>query len=432
MSTKSKQSRSWRRWLIVTFAVVGIIVMIIGVVASVLILFFGAIIVSLGFFLWLQGIIGQSRQAKPGRLRIDLLTEHINPYDALDEMIDYEEADIGRLELNNEQIREAAQVLYSNRAKDQRTATLRLLMAGAQSVPYIRANLHSKDPEVVVTSLVTLRFFDIDAASTVEPVIGLLNNDSVEIRGHSALLLAKIGPAAKDAIPKLISLLQDSDLTVARDAAIALGMIGVKSSDVIKALRAVKDAEDSQLRLFSQSGLARLAIYDEASIEFFTKSIRDPDPMNGIFAIQALGFIGTPAKDAEMNVLRLLSHRHPALRLVASQTLHRFQSAPSPIVEALVRNLPLRKAEPFIRRDSFNLLNQIITDVPEVIPQLAKQVTNRDPVTRVMAARLLAKFGPEAIDAAPALVKMMEDQLMTCQYHARQALDKISPSYEGE
>ncbi|MHA2406498.1 MAG: HEAT repeat domain-containing protein, partial [Candidatus Hermodarchaeia archaeon] len=151
-----------------------------------------------------------------------------------------------------------------------------------------------------------------------------------------------------------------------------------------------------------------------------------------IFAVQALGQIGAPAKTAEQTILQLLSHRHPALRLIAAQAVHSFNSAPGPIAKALVRNLPLRKAEPFIRRDSFNLLKQIIKEVPEVIPQLAKQVSNRDPVTRVMAARLLTEFGPEAIDAAPALLKMMEEQLMTCQYHASQALEKISPSYEDE
>ncbi|MFX1341960.1 MAG: HEAT repeat domain-containing protein [Promethearchaeota archaeon] len=427
MSTKSKRPKSLRTWLILTFAIVGIIVMIIGALFSVLILFFGVMILSLGFFLWLQGIIGQSKQATPGRLRLDLLTEHINPYDALDEMVDYDEADIGRLELTNEQIREAAQVLQSARSKDERTATLRLLMAGAKSVPYLRADLHSTNQQVVVTSLLTLRFFDKDAASAVKPVTGLLESDNVEIRGHSALLLAKIGSAAKEAVPKLLSLLQDTDFTVARDAAIALGMIGVKSDEVVKALKSALDAEELQLRLFSQIGLARLGEYDEASIAFLTNSVNDRDPMNGIFAAQALGQIGTQAKTSEQTILRLLSHRHPALRLVAAQTLHSFQSAPSPIAKALVRNLPLRKAEPFIRRDSFNLLKQIIEEVPEVIPQLTKQVSNRDPVTR-----LLAKFGPEAIDAAPALLKMMEDQLMTCRYHARQALEKISPSYEDE
>jgi HEAT repeat protein len=432
MSTKSKQPKTLRTWLILTFAIVGIAVMIIGALTNVLILFFGVIFLSLGFFLWLQGVIGQSKQTKPGRLRLDLLTDHINPYDALDEMVDYDEADIGRLELTDEQIREAAQVLQSARSKDERTATLRLLMAGAQSVPYLRADLHSTNPQVVVTSLMTLRFFDKDAASAVEPVTGLLESDNAEIRGHSALLLGKIGSAAKEAVPKLISLLQDTDLTVARDAAIALGMIGVKSDEVIKALKSALDAEELQLRLFSQIGLTHLGEYDEASIAFLTNTANDRDPMNGIFAVHALGQIGAPAKTSEQTIFHLLSHRHPALRLIAAQTLHSFKSAPGPIANALVRNLPLRKAEPFIRRDSFNLLKQIIKKVPEVIPQLAKQVSNRDPVTRVMAARLLAEFGPEAIDAAPALLKMMEDQLMTCQYHARQALEKISPSYEDE
>ncbi len=432
MSTKSKQSTSWRKWLIISLAVVGIILMMIGAIYYTLILFFGVIILSLGFFLWLQGIIGQSRQAKPGRLRLDLLTEHINPYDALEEMIAFEEADVGRLELTKEQIREAAQVLHSNRAKDQRTATLRLLMAGTQSIPYIRADLHSTNPEVVVTSLLTLRFFDKDAASAVEPATELLESSIAEIRGHSALLLAKIGSAGKDAIPKLISLLQDSDTTVARDAAIALGMIGDKTDEIVKSLKSVLDAEDPQLQLFSHIGLAQLDVFDETSVAFLTNCINDQNPMNGIFAIQALGRIGIPAKKAEPMVLRFLSHRHPALRLIAAQTLLNFQSPPNMIAKALVRNLPLRKAEPFIRRDSFNLLKQIVKEVPEVIPILAKQVSNRDPVTRVMAARLLAEFGSEANDAAPALLKMMEDDLMTCQYHARQALEKISPSYKDE
>jgi HEAT repeat protein len=428
MSAKSKPPRSLRRWAMGITAVVGVIVMIIGAIISVLILFVGVIIVSLTFFMWLQGIIGQSKRKTLGRLRLDLLTDHINPYDALEEMIDYEEADVGRKELNKEQIREAAQVLISNREKDKRTATLRLLMAGSRSIPYIRAHLHSEDPEVVITSLLTLRFFDKDAASVLEPVTELLESNIAEIRGHSALLLAKIGPAAKKAIPKLIPLLQDSDPTVARDAALALGMIGFKSEDAIKALKATQENENPQLKLFSKIGLAHLGVFNEESVDFLITAVNDRDPMNAIFAIETLGKIGAPAKNAEPDILRLVSHRHPALRLIASQALHGLHSSPKAIAPALVRNLPLRKAEPFIRRDSFNLLKQITKEVPEVIPTLTKQVSNPDPVTRVMAARLLADFGEGAKEAAPALVKMMEDNLMTCQYHARQALEKISPS----
>jgi HEAT repeat protein len=427
MTTRKKQPISRRRLLIVITAVVGITVMIIGALIYVLILFIGAIIVSLAFFIWLQGIMSQSRQRKPGRIRLDLLTEKINPYDALEEMVDYEEASIGRLELNKEQIREAAHVLYTDREKNQRTATLRLLMAGSESVPYIRANLRSMDPEVITTSLLTLRYFGKDAASVVEPTTKLLESDIAEIRGLSALLLAKIGQEAKPAISALILLLQDTDSSVARDAALALGLIGIREKEAIEALKSIQEVDEPQLKLFSKIGLARLGAFNEEIIEFLTKAVSDPDPMNGIFAIQTLGEIGEPAKSAEQSIQRFLSHRHPALRLIVAQALHRFNSAPSPIAKALVRNLPLRKAEPFIRRDSFNLLLQIIKDVPELIPTLTKQVSNRDPVTRVMAARLLTEFGEEAIEAAPALVKMMTDNLMTCQYHARLALEKISP-----
>ncbi|MFX1540408.1 MAG: HEAT repeat domain-containing protein [Promethearchaeota archaeon] len=428
MSNSQKQSRSLRSWLILIMAIVGIIVMIIGIFIHTLVIFMGVIIISLGFFLWLQGIIGQAKRKRIGRLRLDLLTENINPYDALEEMVDYEEADVGRQELNKEQIREAATVMQSNRVKDQRTATLRLLMAGAQSVPYIRASLRSGDPEVIERSLITLRFFGKEASSAVEPVIELLKSDQAEIRGQSALLLGKIGSAAKTAVPPLISLLQDSDPSVARDAALALGMIGFKSKEAINELKSGQEREDLQLQLFSKIGLAKLGEYSEEIIDDLIICVGDRDPMNGIFAIQTLGEIGKPAKKAEPVILRLASHRHPALRLIVAQALYRLDSPPSPIVAALVRNLPLRKAEPFIRRDSFNLLQKIIKNVPEVIPTLIKQLSNRDPVTRIMAARLLGELGEEAKEAAPALVKMMEDSLMTCQYHARQALEKISPS----
>ncbi|MFX1576438.1 MAG: HEAT repeat domain-containing protein [Promethearchaeota archaeon] len=428
MSKNSKRPKSLRTWATVIFAVVGIIVMIIGAFISTLLLFVGVIIVSLGFFIWLQGIITQSRQRKPGRLRLDLLTDHINPYDALEEMVDYEEADVGRKELNNEEIREAAQVLHTGREKDKKTATLRLLMAGDASVPYIRADLHSMNPEVVETSLITLRFFDKDAVSVVEPVTELLDNELAEIRGHAALLLGKLGLEAKSAVPKLISLLQDSDPSVARDAAFALGMIGSKSDAAISVMKSLKDAEDTQLKLFSRIGLARLGVVDDDIVDFLINTIREKDPMNGIFAMQTLGIIGEPATEVELVISRFLSHRHPALRLIAAQALHRLDASSVTIAEALVRNLPQRKAEPFIRRDSFNLLEEIIKDVPGIIPSLIKQTSNRDPVTRVMAARLLGEFGELAREAAPALVKMMDDNLMTCQYHARQALEKISPS----
>ncbi len=428
MSKNRKQSRTLRSWLILTTTIIGISVFTIGLFFSMLVMFIGVIIISVAFFVWLQGIIGQAKRKRIGRLRFDLLTKNINPYDALEVMIDYKEADVGRQELNREQIREAATVLQSNRERDQRTATLRLLMAGPRSVPYIRASLHSMDAEDIEKSLVTLRFFGEDASSVVEPVTELLSNELAEIRGHSALLLGRIGSAANPAVPMLISLLQDSDPSVARDAALAIGMIGFKSEEAIKGLKSAQERDDPQLQLFSKIGLVKLGEYSEEIVDDLIKAVNDRDPMNVIFAIQTLGELGNAAKKAEPILLRLATHRHPALRLVVAQALHRIKSAPAPIAEALVRNLPLRKAEPFIRRDSFNLLQQVIKDVPEVIPILTKQLSNRDPVTRIMAARLLGEFGEEAKEAASALVKMMEDPLMTCQYHARQALEKISPS----
>lgn len=427
MAKNKRVSRSLRSRLTVITAVVGIVLMVIGFFLDVLIIFIGVVVVSVAFFAWLQGIIGQAKRRKPGRLRLDLLTENINPYDALEEMVDYPDADIGRHELTKDQIREAAMVLVSNRARDQRTATLRLLMAGAQSVPYVRANLHSMNLETVETSLMALRFFGKEAASVVEPVAELLGHDNAEIRGNAALLLARVGAAAKSAVASLIGLLNDSEPSVARDAALAIGMIGFKSEDAISALKSAKGIEEPQLQLFVKIGLAKLGAYDNEILGDLINAINDRDPMNVIFAVQTLGEIGDPAKEAEPILLRFLSHRHPALRLIVAQALHRLHSGAGPIAKALVRNLPLRKAEPFIRRDSFNILQDIIKDVPEVIPTLTMQVSNRDPVTRVMAARLLGQLGETAKEAAPALVKMMEDNLMTCQYHARQALEKISP-----
>ena len=70
----------------------------------------------------------------------------------------------------------------------------------------------------------------------VGPLVAMLQDDNVLVRVDAARKLAKLGPAARKAVPALIESLSDQDFNVRWRAAMALGEIGPKAKASVPAL----------------------------------------------------------------------------------------------------------------------------------------------------------------------------------------------------
>jgi hypothetical protein len=83
--------------------------------------------------------------------------------------------------------------------------------------------------------------------------------DNHSIRTHAADLLAGMGLVAKPSIPSLIRALKEDDDSVVRlYAAMALGYIGIRDSNVVTALIGALNDKDAMVRQFATTALDQL------------------------------------------------------------------------------------------------------------------------------------------------------------------------------
>src|SRR5579859_7097180 len=124
---------------------------------------------------------------------------------------------------------------------------------------------------------------------------------------------------------------------------------------------------------------------------------RNISPSSRYYSIDALGFIGPPAKEAVPSLLRWAT----------SSDLHVACSA--------MRALGEIRAEP-------NL----------VLPVLTNALHSAVPVVRLNAVTALADLGPDARPAVPVLVELFNDSFQDIRRNARSALRAIDPEAEAK
>lgn len=87
----------------------------------------------------------------------------------------------------------------------------------------------------------------------------------------------------------------------------------------------------------------------------------------------------------------------------------------SQIGPAAVKNLKpdLHSRDPRIRREAVGVLVRMGPDAKDAVPDLIVLLDDEDEATRKLAARALGRIGPEAASAIPALKKMLLETVPT-------------------
>ena len=155
-------------------------------------------------------------------------------------------------------------------------------------------HLGDKESEVAVGASFGLGQIGVPA---VPPLVKILRNGKPGEQTQAAWAVAKIGAAAKDAVPALIPLLakkEDEDLGWA--VAAALGAIG---EGVREAFPALVDLGKSGKGEAKAAALSALAKVDPAkAVPVLIEALKDRDPNARYSAVRTLGDLGPVAKDA--------------------------------------------------------------------------------------------------------------------------------------
>ena len=157
--------------------------------------------------------------------------------------------------------------------KDAPLALLIWVRAEPDPIPGIIKAMERKDSSFFPAALAA-GWRSADAAPMVPFLVDALNDDGStgrrlenekedktgwRARAAAAEALGRIGPVAKEAVPRLTELLKDEFTGVRYQAAIALGSIGHPDPDAMKALEAVKNStQDDRLKEFAGDSLWQL------------------------------------------------------------------------------------------------------------------------------------------------------------------------------
>ena len=189
----------------------------------------------------------------------------------------------------------------------------------AERVAKVRADLKSADVEIRRKTIMSQVHSDISEMLYPEMQAALKDTDG-EVRSAAATAIGNLGDKAVSAVPALIAGLQKDTVKEAREtAARALGRIGKaapKERSAVEPLTqaSVKD-EDPVTRVVALGALAMMEIDIPRQIVELRKYLHHDDGLTRMKASHALGGLGTVAKAAAPEIVKVLERETDHHRL---------------------------------------------------------------------------------------------------------------------
>jgi len=317
-------------------------------------------------------------------------------------------------------------VLYSGDSNSQRLATFKNVFRGKDGA-LVRLKASLKMPHSPLDGVQVVGSGS-GGPEDVPPLLPLLKDREPLTRRAAAEELGQIGPAAQSSVPALTPLLKDTDARVRVAAAGATLLIDPKQGAALDVLTAaLKDAGAAVRRAAAQM-LAVLGPPAFPSAASLAGLLGDKDEDVRWAAADTLGEFGAAAAPAVPALLQLLADRDPSFRSVAADALGpSARSNPAAVSAALLAALkdPDRRvresaARSFLElglrsRDAVAILAAAKDDPwvyavtlaflvrsggPEAGPFIVEGVKHPDHEVRMAAANLLLQVDPQSYKPA--------------------------------
>lgn len=294
---------------------------------------------------------------------------------------------------------------------------LRDLGPGAMAAaPALTRKLASRGPDILIAKAAEEALVAIGPAA-LPSVIRCLEGDDTEARHCAMLVLARFGPAARDAVPALARLVNLPDGEEARAAIAVLAKIGPGASAAIPALSAAYESlelDDDDRKYELLNALPRIGAPPCPRI---IKDLNDPDPDRRASAVLILSEFGTKAHSAAGQLEALLDDPSPVLRVNAAGALLSVDPANPRILAALSSALDSRDID--ILDSAIDAIAKLGPSGALVAPKLKSIVarmglasgTQRGDVfsTKARAALALIAISPASGEGVAALVTLLND-----------------------
>jgi HEAT repeat protein len=238
------------------------------------------------------------------------------------------------------------------------------------------------------------------------PVADLRHNETW-VRRNAAEELARMGPAARPAIPVLIAAAVDVEEPVRKSASGAMEKIDPEwptSPEAAEAVPALVKALGSKFTEVWQLASFLLGRIGKPAVPALIDALADrwQESRQSVVA-RTLGRIGPAAAEAVPALAHELTSENANVRQAAAEGLGQIGPPAEPAVPALIQLLTDRL--PDSRQAAAVALARVGKSDPAAIPPLIQLLPDRSDEVRDGAVEALAKFGP---DAVPHLIELLQ------------------------
>ena len=235
-----------------------------------------------------------------------------------------------------------------------------------------------------------------------EALLAAAKDDDAAVRGAALESLAALGIS----VERLSADVNNANWQTRAAAIAMLGRLGDARSTPLL-LSALKD-QDSRVRAEAARTIALMAgpTGDSRLLDGLTGALRDPSTDVRIESTYALGRLRDARAIAPLT--GLLSDRDARVSIAAAESLARMKDA-----RALrVLGSSLADNDWRVRARAAQVLARVSADTPvdDATPQLARAVTDKDPVVRYYAAEALAGIGAKAVAPLVEILRTPRDQ----------------------
>ena len=300
-----------------------------------------------------------------------------------------------------------------------------LAEAGKEAVPGLTKALEHQD--AAYWACLVLAEIGPDAKDAVPALVKLLQTDNrPEVRREAMIALAGIGADA--AVPALVQALEDDQEGInAGPAVYALGSIGVKAKAAEGKIKEIADSPDTPplLQTVSLWALARMNPEDEALVREvvpkLAEALKSPKPEARAAAAQALLDLDPDPEIARPVLKKVMEDAEPE---VLNDILDALAGLGEKAVPRLIAALDVEE----MRAKAATIIARIGPPAKEAVPALIAALEDQSPETCCEVLFALAAIGPDAAEGVPALVKALGNPEANVCYGACYALGKIGPA----
>jgi len=325
--------------------------------------------------------------------------------------------------------------------------------------------LQLENPDMKVRRAAAYLIGEIGSAKNIEDLLAVIDDKAPEVRAIAARSIGKLGKGDKEAIKVLERLLDDNDSKVLVAAVKALGDMGAKAKAAFKDVARLLEDVDVEVRKAAVRAL--LKIDPEAMVGAIKKlgdnegdavpilrgALKSKSPAMRRAALKSLGNMGEKAKAAAPDIVGLMGKMNAKDKALAAEALGETGDSSDKTYMALLSGLiddakDVRRASAqaidklgyaklisFMANKDLNIrIRKAAADTlgglgPKAAPFLPMLVSligaGGDENSRIMAAYVIGKIGPDAKDAGPALVRARDGGSNKLKKAAALAIERI-------